>query len=251
MKIISAAGTHVGKVRSNNEDNYYLNGIYKKNCKDNIRNDESVEQKYRNIYAVCDGVGGESAGELASLMAVEILSQCSYKNILEYIETANKSICSVIKKTGKRMGSTLALLKIEADSAEIYNVGDSRVYMFRKGQLVQLSKNHTMVQQMLDAGIITYEESKKSKQRHVITQCLGIFPDEFTLSPYVVSNIYLETGDIFVLCSDGVTDMLDDGEIKNTLLNNDSPENIVNDIIASSLDKGGKDNITVVVVKIQ
>ena len=124
MLITSAAGTHVGKIRKNNEDNYFLNGIYKTDCSENIRIDESEDQKARNIYAVCDGVGGEDAGELAALLAVEMLPEYESKDILDYIEEANESICNAIRKRdGMRMGTTLALLAIEDRTAEIYNVG--------------------------------------------------------------------------------------------------------------------------------
>ena len=254
MKLKSAAGTHVGKIRSNNEDNYFLNGIYKKDICENIRCDESKEQKKRNIYAVCDGVGGEDAGERASLLAVETLSEHEREDILKYIENANKNICCEIKKQkGIRMGSTLALLTVEGNKAETYNVGDSRIYIFREGQLKQLSKDHTRAQQMVDAGMLSRDRIKMSRERHVITQHLGIFPQEFILSPYVIKNILIKPGDVFLLCSDGLTDMLEDDEIKRILLDckDDLPSVAVNNLIVRSLDKGGKDNITVVVVKVE
>lgn len=254
MELKSAAATHVGKIRSNNEDNYFLNGIYKKDVCENIRHDESEEQKKRNIYAVCDGVGGEEAGERASLLAVETLSEHKRKDILKYIENANKNICCEIKKQkGIRMGSTLALLVVEGNNAEIYNVGDSRIYIFREGKLKQLSKDHTRVQQMIDAGILSRNRIKMSSQRHVITQHLGIFPQEFILSPYVIKDMAIMPGDIFVLCSDGITDMLDDTDIQELLIKyaDKPPIEIVDKLIANSLNKGGKDNITVVVVKVE
>jgi len=254
MKLKSAAATHVGKIRTNNEDNYFLNGIYKKDICENIRRDESEKQKKRNIYAVCDGVGGEEAGERASLLAVETLSEHEREDVLKYIENANKNICCEIKKQkGIRMGSTLALLKVEGNKAETYNVGDSRIYIFREGKLKQLSKDHTRVQQMVDAGILSRDEIKKSKERHVITQHLGIFPYEFVLSPYVIKNMLIKPGDIFLLCSDGLTDMLEDDEIRRILsyCKNELPIVAVNNLILSSLDKGGKDNITVIIVKVE
>lgn len=254
MELKSAAGTHVGKIRTNNEDNYFLNGVYKKDICENIRSDESEEQKKRNIYAVCDGVGGEEAGERASLLAVETLSKHEGEDVLKYIDKANKNICYEIKKQkGIRMGSTLALLTVEENRAETYNVGDSRIYIFREGQLKQLSKDHTRVQQMVDAGMLSRDEIKKSDQRHIITQHLGIFPYEFVLSPYVIKNILIKPGDIFLLCSDGLTDMLEDDEIKRILSDckDDLPGVAVNNLIVSSLDEGGKDNITVIVVKVE
>lgn len=254
MVITSAAGTHVGKIRKNNEDNYFLNGIYKTDCSENIRNDESEDQKARNIYAVCDGVGGEDAGELAALLAVEMLPEYESKDILNYIKEANEGICNAIREhNGTRMGTTLALLAIEDRTAEIYNIGDSRIYLFRTGSLQQLSKDHTKVQMMIDAGMLEQCEARNSKQRHIITQHLGIFPQEFIISPYIVRNIPVVAGDIFILCSDGLTDMMDDSEIIKVLTNNadDCPEKIVNELISGSLDKGGKDNVTVVVVKVE
>ena len=254
MELKSAAGTHVGKIRTNNEDNYFLNGIYKKDICENIRSDESEEQKKRNIYAVCDGVGGEEAGECASLLAVETLSKHEGEDFLKYIDKANKNICYEIKKQkGIRMGSTLALLTVEGNKAEIYNVGDSRIYIFREGKLKQLSKDHTRVQQMIDAGILSCDRIKMSSQRHIITQHLGIFPQEFILSPHVIKDMTIIHGDIFVLCSDGLTDMLDDAAIQELLIQyaDKTPLEIVDEFIANSLNIGGKDNITVVVVKVE
>lgn len=255
MKITSAGGTHVGNVRSNNEDNFYINGYYKENPDENIKAAADDEEREFYTYAVCDGMGGESFGEIASLKALEALpayddTQLEHR-LDEYVQDANGRICREILESGKRLGTTLALLRIEQETAAICNLGDSRIYQVREGRLRQLTKDHTQVQQMVDAGVMDREQARESKKKHVLTQHIGIFPDEFILSPYIVTDIEVGSGDLFLLCSDGLTDMLDDEDILSCMASyqDEQPEAIVNKLVLMALEKGGRDNVTVIIVK--
>ena len=239
LKIESAAITHVGSVRDNNEDNYFINGKYKA---DSNVNTEAFSDKKEHIsytYAVCDGMGGESYGELASLIAVATLAKYQKtdirKTISDYIRNANDFICDLIRKNNKRKsGTTIALLNIQQKTAVTYNIGDSRVYFYRKGMMYLLTEDHV-----------------DSDSKNKLTQYLGIFPSEMVVEPYTSDVIKIKKGDIFLLCSDGLTDMVSSDEIVEVLAQEkDAATATAKKLAGLSQEKGGKDNVTVIVVKI-
>lgn len=256
MKIISAGGTHIGKVRENNEDNFFINGYYKENADAPIKAAEDTNRRKQYVFAVCDGMGGRNRGETAALLALQALHIPLGGNFLEemhrYIDEANRKICDEIAQTGERMGTTVALLMIERGRVNVCNIGDSRVYRLRGTELVQLSYDHTRVQQMIESGVLDRQSARKSKERHVLTQHLGIFSEEFLLDPYISETDGAKKGDMFLLCSDGLTDMMDDEEIGRCMMHwkDRPPKFAVNSLLISALEKGGRDNITAIVVKI-
>ena len=165
----------VGKVRQNNEDNYYIQG----NVRQNLTM-QHVEEKYhgaaiQSLFAVADGMGGEADGEVASLVAVQSLRKCALKDVrqeaLEAVMEANEMICNeIMRKGGKRMGSTLTALYVDEGKAIVCNIGDSRAYLLRNGILTQISEDHTIVQQMVNMGAITKEEARTHRKRHMLSQ---------------------------------------------------------------------------------
>lgn len=256
MKITASAGTHIGCVRDNNEDNFYINGFYKKNVADEscIYSDDQTRDAY--TYAVCDGVGGVESGEFASLYAAEELAGFNHADLdgrfREYINAVNQRICDdIMANKGRRMGSTVALLFIAGEEASVCNVGDSRVYLLREDELTQLSHDHTRQQSMIDFGMIDREKARSSGKDHVLTQFLGVFPEEFILDPYIESKIKVRPGDIFLLCSDGLTDMASDDIIKQVIKAkaSETAETIVNELIFTAIGNGGRDNVTALIVK--
>ena len=239
LKIESAAITHVGSVRDNNEDNYFVNGRYKTDSNINTEAFSDKKEHLSYTYAVCDGMGGESYGELASLIAVATLAKYQKtdirRTISDYIRHANDFICDLIRKNNKRKsGTTIALLNIQKNTAISYNIGDSRVYFYRKGMLYLLTEDH------VDAN-----------SKNNLTQYLGIFPSEMSIDPYVSDEVKIKKGDIFVLCSDGLNDLVEASEIVEVLsLEKDDVTETVKKLAGLSQEKGGKDNVTVIVVKI-
>ena len=150
-----------------------------------------------------------------------------------------------LKKNSFGVGSKAALY-IDEGRAVACNIGDSRIYMMRSGMLQQISKDHTIVQQMVDSGAITKEEARTHKRRHILSQNIGIFPDELIIEPHFAEPIELKEGDVFPLCSDGLTDMVSDDVIRTILANNEDAEGLV----AAALENGGRDNVTVIVIKV-
>lgn len=256
LKIEGAVVTHVGRVRSNNEDNYNLFGNY--------RHDTEIKQKMENktvwpekmAAAVFDGMGGEEAGEVASLMAAKAFMPCEMDDIKNGIarqmRAVNDEICGEMRRRGGvRMGTTAVALYLDKGKAVCCNVGDSRCYLMRDGALRQLSTDHSEAARMIEMGVLSPEKARQSKSWHKLTQHLGIFPEEFVIEPYVSEAVELCPGDIFMLCSDGLTDMVLDDEIARRLGGSQSAQEMAGELTDTALAAGGRDNVTVMVLRVK
>ena len=255
MRIESSVITHVGLIRSNNEDNYYVNGKYKSDRTAAAEGYTDVTQRKAHIYAVCDGMGGENFGELASMIAVKTLAVYQETDlrdtVMEYIKRTNYYICKEIEKyDGLRIGTTVALLYIYNNRAVSYNVGDSRVYLLRKGDLYLMSVDHTEAQDMVDMGLISEDEAETHASKNKLTQHLGIFTDELIIEPYVSDEVKLKKNDILLVCSDGLSDMVNNDEIREIMsMEGASTAEIAKTLAATAQANGGRDNTTIIVVK--
>ena len=263
MKKLSAevcAVTHAGRVRKENEDNYSLNGRI---TGAELKKDSAYVHKMSEPFhlAVCDGMGGESYGDVASKIAVEVIAK-SAPNIYESgddfsyaisssLDDANTKICNEIVTRGTRMGTTLAAIYAVKGRVICVGMGDTRIYHFSKGLLEQKSFDHTHAQGFVDAGEVSPEDSSSIPDAKRLTKHLGVFPDEAPLSPVISAVDDVENGDIIMLCSDGLTDMLSDAEISAILTNADSAQDATVKLVRKALEKGGRDNITVVTAFIQ
>lgn len=253
MYLEAIAFCDVGRVRQNNEDNYYVQGKVRQNLAQQKAEETFKGTANQSLFAVADGMGGESDGEVASLVAVQSLRACGLDEVCDEaynaVMEANDMICNeIMRKGGKRMGSTLTALYIDEDKAVVCNIGDSRAYLMREGMLTQISEDHTIVQQMVNMGAITKEEARTHKKRHVLSQNIGIFPDELLIEPAFSEEIELQDGDLFLLCSDGLTDMVTDDEISE-ILGKGSVYEQGKKLVERALTNGGRDNVTVVLVK--
>ena len=255
-RIFFSCRSDVGLVRKNNEDNFYCNG--------ETLNQEKIflngTAENPCIFAVCDGMGGEEHGELASLTAVKVLEEhvekiklaASSNHVDEavqaFITDANDKICSVMRENSFRMGTTLAIVVISDNFIKAYNIGDSRIYEFQNGVLSQISEDHTIAQQKVKMGLLTSEEARHDKSRHVLTRCLGVFEDEMILTPHIIPPLSIGKELRLLLCSDGLTDMLSNQQIQNILLSNCDSKSAVNSLINSALQNGGRDNVTCLII---
>jgi len=256
----AAVSVSPGKVRTNNEDNFYFNGIHlNEENRDQSQTLSETPKGALYVYGVFDGMGGEALGEDASLLAAETTKAyheeglkhgVTVEKMFAKITTdANAKICKRIMKSGeKRIGTTLAMLCVAEDKARISNVGDSRVYLYRAGKLTQISVDDTVAQRLLNLNIITKEQAQTHSDRHKLTQHLGIFTDEMAISPHISTEILVEKGDKFLLCSDGLTDMLSDEDIEETMKSNVSPKELTEKLVQHALDNGGHDNVTAMVI---
>ncbi len=240
MRFSCAARTDVGVVRSGNEDTYLM-----------------VSE--RGLFVVADGMGGHAAGEVASDMAARIVSE-EYRPVrgmsddelmaqmVGAIRSANGTIFKrTIQEQDKRgMGTTVTVMALLPRRYLIGQVGDSRAYILRGGVLTQITKDHSYVQEQVDAGRLSPEEARVHPYANVITRCVGSNGD-------VVPDLFLgtlEAGDLILLASDGLTGMLEDEDLRTVLSAGEPLETMVDRLIADANRRGGLDNITVVLVQI-
>ena len=254
FRIDGCVMTNPGKVRANNEDNYNLFGVYRDDVNDYIRTVEKSASQGYALAAVLDGMGGESAGEVASFLAAQSITACPLAEVkttgLQQILLANQKVCEeTTKRGGKRMGTTYVGAYFENGKFTVANVGDSRCYLYRGGVLTALSKDHSMGQRMIDSGVMTEEEARKTKSWHELTQHFGIFPEEFTIEPYFTDVYDLCDGDELLLCSDGLTDMMVDAEIASFMAAPAPIQEKVSNLLNGALNNGGRDNVTVMILR--
>ncbi|MBU5669118.1 Stp1/IreP family PP2C-type Ser/Thr phosphatase [Peptoniphilus sp. MSJ-1] len=234
MKVISA--TNVGNYRTNNEDSYYV--------------DESEK-----LFILADGMGGHLAGEQASKMATEIIAKefeniKNYKlqNVIETMATAVKNANNeIFEKSANNddfrgMGTTVSLGYNLEEILVYANVGDSRIYKLNK-DIEQLTKDDSFVNYLIEIGEITQEESKHHPKKNVLTKALGTTAD---IDVYV-NTLNIEKNDIFLFCSDGLTNMVSDVDIFKIIKEN-SPEDAGEKLMELALENGGMDNITFIIV---
>jgi protein phosphatase len=213
----------------------------------------------RGLFVVADGMGGHAAGEVASEMAVQILQReltdlrdleggPAGERVMGALKRANKAIhdrtIAEVDKQG--MGTTASVLMIAGRRYLIGQVGDSRVYLLRDGALRQITKDHSYVQEQVDAGFLTPEQARYHPYSNVITRCVGA-------SPEVEPDIYtgdVRVGDLFLVASDGLTGMVDDRRLQQLLLARVAPERLVHLLISEANGRGGLDNITAIVVQV-
>ena len=227
-----AARTDVGLVRGHNEDSFLA---------------------LAPTFAVSDGMGGHAAGEVASAIAVETISNNAPVHADDLllgaaIETANAAVIEGAA-TGKGkvgMGCTASAVTIEQNKMAVAHVGDSRVYLLHNGALVRLTHDHSYVEELVDAGEITADEARVHPSRSVITRALGSDPDMYADH----FTIDVSAGDRIILCSDGLSSMVEDSQIEAIAVSSATPQAAVDNLVASALQEGGHDNVTVVVVDV-
>jgi PPM family protein phosphatase len=248
MILVSAGATDPGKKRANNEDSFLVHDA-------------------AGLYVVADGVGGLEGGEVASRIAVETLASIVppirdakpsegdaltdsgvSAALIQAVDRANRAIRAEQSRRTELadMGTTVSAVFFAGDRAYLIHVGDSRVYLLRSNELRQLSADHTLVAEHIRTGILTPAEARTSSYRHVITRALGTRDG---IAPDITSQT-IRKGDVFLLCTDGLTDMVSDRELAGILASN-APREAVQELITTANLHGGADNITAVVVQVR
>lgn len=222
--------------------------------------DSALENLETGLFAVADGMGGHAAGEVASRMAVEALRAADdagldgdgdgVEGLLLAFSTANGEIRrrSHAEPDKRGMGTTLTVLRFESreeGTGAIVHIGDSRAYRLRDGRLEQLTKDHTWVQERVDAGVLTPEQARAHPYSSILTRVLGT--DE-PLAPDVVT-VEARPGDLYLLCSDGLSGMVPDADLERILNESDDLGELADLLIQAAKAGGGFDNITAVLVR--
>ena len=232
FRIESWARTHEGRVRDHNEDSY-------------------CAREAQGLWAVADGMGGHEGGEFASATLVGKLEAVDLNGDLDAdqariaaaIAEANRQILDEARTRRKQMGSTIVTLLVQDRHYAVLWVGDSRAYLLREGALVQLSRDHSQVQEMVDRGIMRPEDAVGHPMGHILSRAVGV-TDEVKVDR-VTGEV--APGDVFLLCSDGLHGYVDEKEIAR-LLGRGSPEQASQELVELTLANGAPDNVTVVAV---
>jgi protein phosphatase len=252
VRIASGGVSDVGRVRTNNEDCYRI-------------------VTPQNLFVLSDGMGGEAHGEIASAMAVETLvKHCldteknpaapffgqtqpnwntKTKRLVSAVHLANKNIFKSAEDNPEQrgMGATLTAAWIDGAKLSVAHVGDSRAYLLRAGNLLQLTQDHSLVAEQVRRGILTAAEAEESEMQSVLLRALGAQPE----IEVDAEEHQLFARDVLLLCSDGLTRMVTEPEIAGTLQAETDPRKAAEKLVALSNERGGADNITVVVVRLE
>ncbi len=241
MKCTFIGDTDPGLVRSNNQDDYYI---------------DKSEQRY---CIVADGMGGHAGGQEASHIAVNAIhtflddnwdtSQSTDLLLIEALLKANQAILDDQEQHPERsdMGTTLVMFSYREDTFWVAHVGDSRCYRLRETNLTQVTADHTWVARAMRSGDLTPEQAKNHPWRHVLSKCLG--RKDINAVQIEVQKVDIQEGDRLLLCSDGLTEEVPDNDI-NELLSQSDTNKIIAQLIEAAKHNGGKDNITVVIADI-
>lgn len=232
-QLIWGARSDVGLVREHNEDSFLVQPP---------------------VFAVCDGMGGHEAGEVASFIAVDTIGknaplQANDVLLGAAVESANTEIITQAQHgVGKPgMGCTASAVVIENNKLAVAHVGDSRVYLLHHGCLVRLTHDHSFVEELVDAGEITADEARVHPKRSYITRALGsdpnMYADHFTIDVTIQDRV--------IICSDGLSSMIEDSQIEALAVSSAHPQNCADNLVAAALQAGGYDNVSVVVIDIK
>lgn len=263
--------SHPGRVRLNNEDHFYLCrfGRFIQTAQTNLPNADDISRSEEIGFgmAVADGMGGRAAGEVASQLAInalldlvvltpdwilrpetDVLSQKVLQRTKDRFLQVNQALTerADADPTLRGFGTTMTIAASVGAKLFIAHIGDSRIYLLRRGELHRLTRDHTLAQALADAGQISQWEIASSKMRHALTQCLGdhgkkIHPD--------VRLVALQDGDSLLLCTDGLSDLVDDHVLTRILSAGDPAESTCRTLIDRALAAGGLDNVTAVVAR--
>ena len=243
-EIHSAQASHTGRVRTANED---CVGIFEP-----VINEGSPD----NLYLVCDGMGGHQAGEIASKIIVQEVAQAYVSHLADHgpaaalslaLQQAHEVLCERVSEDAdlQTMGTTAVAAVLHQDALYIANIGDSRAYLLRAGKLEQITKDHSLVTAMVDAGAITEQEAAEHKDRSVLTRSISASRD--SVEPDMFQHNFGD-GDALLLCSDGLWGQVSHGQIESTV-SRLPPERAVDALVNFANRAGGGDNISAIIVR--
>lgn len=266
VEVTYAAATHPGRVRQTNEDNYAI--VCRRRTRDVLSTSLNLDalpiaEDQAYVFSLADGMGGHSAGEVASQAALEVAwyfggNELKWPMIhgtheaLELeskLQTYGQLIDQVLGQMVKAdpslegMGTTIVAAYSFGLEAYIGNIGDSRAYIFRNHELLRLTRDHTLAEQLIERGLMDADDPEVDQFSHVLVNCLGGSSDGAVAE---IHHVTLRDGDLLLLCSDGLTDMVGDPEIAALLDDRQSLDQAADGLINLALEAGGHDNVTVI-----
>lgn len=232
QSVIFECSSHIGHKHTTNDDAYGADAEL-------------------GLWVVADGMGGHNNGGIASRMVVEHLFQQVKMGVslITAIQNSHKAIVLAGEKDldNKGMGSTVVALKLDGQDYEIASVGDSRAYLFSNNNLKQLTQDHTLVQELINQGVISCGQAKIHPHRNILKQALGSLSHDEVIVDVVTGKI--NNDDVLLLCTDGLTNRIQDYKIENLITEGNSLQESIDNLIKAALDFGGQDNITVALIQ--
>ncbi|HJP65837.1 MAG TPA: Stp1/IreP family PP2C-type Ser/Thr phosphatase [Actinomycetota bacterium] len=235
MRVRAGVKTDVGRFRERNEDAYLVK---------------------EPLYVVADGMGGHRGGNVASSMAVDVLEQADLSPdaplsvLIDEIKRANQEILerSAADQALRGMGTTVTAFLTDQDKGYVAHVGDSRAYLLRDGNLQRLTRDHSLVERMVEEGRLEPDQARHHPQQNILTRVLGgnddLEVDDLTVDP-------IQEGDRVLLCTDGLSHMVDDEVIEGILRDEEDPQAAADRLVDAAIDAGGDDNVTVIVLDVE
>lgn len=257
IKVKCAVISHIGNLRSNNEDNFFLNGDMMR--MEEVNGGAAVTYEgaaETHLFGVCDGMGGLEGGERASLIAVQGLNKLVDLQGRPFPLAADavmREISRAVERDGEengkkqKEGTTAAVLHLTRQAAWAANVGDSRVYLLQNGHLKQITQDHSPIYQMMLEGKLTREQARKHPQSNAISHYLGMPADRQSRDFVFVRQLRIAQGDRLMICSDGLSDLVSHPRMEE-LLSRGETMDACRALVSEALILGGKDNVTVMVI---
>lgn len=252
LSIRFAALTDVGRARKNNEDAFQITDLSTGAVVNASSREASLRVGARGaLLALSDGMGGHAGGEIASAVVMDSLRQAllsdaggqADQRLEAAIRRANADVAKVAKERRKHgMGATLTAALVDSSGVYVAEVGDSRAYLLRAGQLKQLTRDQSLVQMMIDVGLYTKEQAEHSPQKNILLQAMGLAPEVHA----ALAHVTLRQQDKMLLCSDGISNAIEDDELRGILQANEPNEACLR-LIQLANDRGGEDNLTAIV----
>lgn len=256
--VLISYATNIGNVRPKNEDNLFIDGLGTR-AKENMSGNRLLNHSERYTFAVCDGMGGEQFGDEASAIASLAIAQYATQlnrvkpevlpdTVNKLVSEANNRISRMVySKHANLSGSTLVLTCLRKNKAYIFNLGDSRAYFFKDGELRQITEDHTVAKRKEKSQPLSDDDRKKLSDTHRLTTFLGVDSRWIGLKAQAYEPLNIRKG-ILLLCSDGLTDMCSKSEISEIL--SGEFKNCADRLVKRALKNGGTDNITCLAIKI-
>ena len=250
-----AVRSETGYVRTNNEDNFFCNGFYMTPSERERPFFMSGIAEMPCIFAVFDGMGGHDCGELASLTAVETLAEHAGKirggecaEVDDFVMDADRKLLALMNERGIRTGTTFAMCVFGKNFFTAYNLGDSRIYSVKNGFLTRISDDHTVAEEMVRTGRLNPNYADDSRYSNIITRFIGMKEDELASKPDVYALLDYEENSRVLLCTDGLNKMLKHKDMNDIMKSSGTVDDAVNGLVDEALRRGGKDNVTCIVI---
>ena len=253
METIYCAYSTTGNTRSQNQDKLYVNGIT--DLGQEVKTGIYLSDDIYQLFAVCDGMGGMQCGDEAARMTLNGLMQYPVDQLgtrwKQCISEINRQLCDWQKSEGIQSGCSLAVLLLGGGTAQIVNIGDSRIYLCRDEEIQQLSTDDTLFELLRNSrNRMTASHTLSPQTKNQLLRYLGMEEDEFVLEPHI-REVTCKAEDVFLVCSDGVSSVLEPQQMRDTVMLRETVEDMTFELVQTAMNAGSADNMTCIAVQVR